>query len=100
MKDQGTLLQNSIHASIAGVLALGVLASAGSAVAADDKEKCFGVAAAGKNDCASASGSNACAGQSKVDKDPNVFKYVAKGTCEKMGGKLTAATPAKDGKKG
>jgi uncharacterized membrane protein len=98
MKDQRSLIQNTIHASIAGVIALGVVASAGSALASDDKEKCFGVAAAGKNDCASASGKNACAGQSKVDKDPDVFKLVAKGTCEKMGGKLTAATMPKDKK--
>ena len=100
MKDQRTRIQNSIHASIVGIIALGVVASAGSALAADDKEKCFGVATAGKNDCASASGSNACAGQSKVDKDPDVFKFVAKGTCDKMGGKLTAAHPAKTDKKG
>lgn len=98
MKDSRSLIQNTLHASIAGVIALGVAASAGGAFAADDKEKCFGVSAAGKNDCASASGKNACAGQSKVDKDPDVFKYVAKGSCVKMGGKLTAAT--KSDKKG
>lgn len=99
MKDR-TLIQNTIHASIAGVLALGVVVSAGTAIAAEEKEKCYGVAAAGKNDCASAKGTNACAGQSKVDKDPDVFKFVAKGTCDKMGGKLTAATAAKKDKKG
>jgi uncharacterized membrane protein len=99
MKDR-TLIQNTLHASIAGVLALGVVASAGTALAAEEKEKCYGVAAAGKNDCASASGKTACAGQSKIDKDPDSFKYVAKGTCEKMGGKLTAATAAKKEKKG
>jgi uncharacterized membrane protein len=51
-------------------------------------ERCFGVAAAGKNDCATAA--HSCAGQAKVDKDPTEWKQVPKGTCEKMGGKLAA----------
>ena len=52
-------------------------------------EKCFGVAKAGKNDCAA--GTHSCAGQSKVSKDPKDWKYVPKGECEKMGGKLAPA---------
>ena len=44
----------------------------------------------GANDCASANGSHSCAGQAKADKDPNEWKYVASGTCEKMGGKMMA----------
>ncbi|MEK7736286.1 MAG: DUF2282 domain-containing protein [Pseudomonadota bacterium] len=98
MKDQRTVIRNTIHASIAGLLALGIAASTGSALAADDaaaKEKCFGISEAGKNDCGGTSSKHACAGQSKVSKDPDAFKFVAKGTCEKMGGKLTAKTPAK-----
>jgi uncharacterized membrane protein len=60
------------------------------------KEKCFGIAKAGQNDCANATGTHSCAGQSKVDNDPNEWKYVAAGTCTRMGGKLTAAAaPAK-----
>ncbi|WP_338847039.1 DUF2282 domain-containing protein [Massilia sp. W12] len=61
--------------------------------AASDKEKCYGIALAGKNDCASADGSHSCAGQAKADKLPGEWKYVAKGTCEKSGGKTTP--PAK-----
>ena len=59
---------------------------------ADDKgkEKCFGVAKKGANDCASANGSHSCAGQAKMDNDPNEWKFVAAGTCEKMGGKTMA----------
>lgn len=56
-----------------------------------EKEKCFGVAKAGKNDCAPANGSHSCAGQAKKDNDPSDWKFVAKGTCEKMGGKTTAS---------
>jgi uncharacterized membrane protein len=58
--------------------------------AAADKEKCFGIAKAGQNDCASVTGTHSCAGQGKKDKDPAEWKYVAKGTCEKVGGKMTA----------
>jgi uncharacterized membrane protein len=60
-------------------------------VAAADKEKCYGLAKAGQNDCASTTGVHSCAGQSKVDKSPDEWKYVAKGSCEKEGGKLKPA---------
>ena len=76
--------------TLASVLALAL----GQAHAADAKpaqEKCFGVAKAGQNDCATATGSHSCAGQTKVDKAADDWKYVAKGTCEKMGGKATEA---------
>jgi uncharacterized membrane protein len=72
----------------------GVIAAANTApvfAAADAKEKCFGIAAAGKNDCASADGSHSCAGQAKADNLATEWKYVAKGECENAGGKLAAA---------
>lgn len=53
------------------------------AAADDAKEKCFGVAMAGKNDCAAGPGTT-CAGTSKVDFQGNSWKYVAKGTCMTM----------------
>jgi uncharacterized membrane protein len=69
-------------------------ASSPQAQAADaGKEKCYGIAKAGQNDCATASGSHSCAGQAKTDKAPDEWKYVAKGTCEKEGGSTKA--PAK-----
>jgi uncharacterized membrane protein len=67
-------------------LSLGTTAVAGEKA---DKEKCYGVAKAGKNDCAA--NGHSCAGQSKVDNDPTEWKYVPKGECEKMGGKTAAA---------
>lgn len=79
----------ALQAAIAGVLALGFAAAAPAAgpVAPDStKDKCFGIAKAGQADCATAK--HACAGQSKVDNDPMDWKYVAKGSCEKLGGKL------------
>lgn len=54
--------------------------------AAQDKEKCYGIAKAGQNDCANLSGSHSCAGQSKVSDDANEWKYVAKGSCKGMKG--------------
>ncbi|CDG84744.1 BufA1 family periplasmic bufferin-type metallophore [Janthinobacterium agaricidamnosum] len=82
---------NKRQALIAAALA--GLCAAGTASAADTgaKDKCFGVAKAGQNDCATANGSHSCAGQSKVDMSPKEWKYVAKGTCEKVGGSLTPA---------
>ena len=49
--------------------------------AADDMEKCFGVALKGKNDCAAGAGTS-CAGTSKVDHQADAWKLVPKGTCE------------------
>lgn len=84
-----------LSAAIAGVMAAG----ATTPVFADTpagKEKCYGIAQAGKNDCAAADGSHSCAGQAKADNDANEWKYVAKGECEGMGGKLAAAASDKN----
>lgn len=56
---------------------------------AQSKEKCYGIAKAGQNDCANLSGTHSCAGQSKLDNDKGEWKYVPKGTCKQMMG-LTA----------
>ncbi|AOF82242.1 hypothetical protein BSY238_1788 [Methyloversatilis sp. RAC08] len=79
----------ALSAALASVFALGIVASP-IAAAAEGKEKCYGVAKKGANDCASANGSHSCAGQAKTDNDPNEWVSVATGTCEKMGGKTTA----------
>lgn len=52
------------------------------------KEKCFGVAMAGKNDCAAGPGTT-CAGTSVVDYQGNAWKYVEEANCETAGGSLT-----------
>ena len=43
-------------------------------------EKCYGVAMAGKNDCAAGPGTT-CAGTSKADYQGNAWKNVPAGTC-------------------
>lgn len=53
-----------------------------------DKEKCFGVAVKGKNDCAAGPGTT-CAGTSKVDHQGNAWSLVPKGTCEKTESKTS-----------
>jgi uncharacterized membrane protein len=51
-------------------------------------EKCYGIARAGQNDCASA-GNNSCGGTSKVNSDPRGWIYVPAGYCERIvGGSL------------
>lgn len=72
-------------AALAGSLAaaLAMAASSPAAAQATDKERCYGVALAGKNDCAAGAGTT-CAGTSKVDYQGNAWKYVAKGTCVAM----------------
>jgi uncharacterized membrane protein len=53
-------------------------------------EKCYGVAAAGKNDCAA--GAHSCAGQSTKNADKASFVELPKGACAKLaGGSLVAS---------
>jgi uncharacterized membrane protein len=73
----------------------GLVAFAGpAAFAADDAkagatEKCYGIAKAGKNDCAGAA--HSCQGQGKKDGDAKEWVKLPKGTCERLiGGTLTA----------
>jgi uncharacterized membrane protein len=46
-------------------------------------EKCYGIAKAGKNDCAS-TGNNSCGGTSRIDADPRAWIYVPEGYCERV----------------
>ena len=57
-------------------------------VAAAEKEKCFGIAKAGENDCKAGEGTS-CAGTSVLDYQGNAWKYTETGDCEAMGGSLT-----------
>jgi uncharacterized membrane protein len=81
--------------ALASVLAMGLLSSAQAADPSKEKEKCFGIAKAGQNDCANLSGSHSCAGHSKADMAADEWKYVAKGTCKDMKGLSEAEAKAK-----
>lgn len=86
-------------AAVAGALAA-TIAAAGQidrAQAQDPAmEKCYGVALAGKNDCAAGPGTT-CAGTSKTDYQGNAWSLVKTGTCTSIsipGGKKGSLTPA------
>jgi uncharacterized membrane protein len=85
--------------ALASVMALGLVATAGAASHAmsdgKGKEKCFGIAKAGQNDCANLAGTHSCAGQNKVDNDAGEWKYVPAGTCKDMKGMSEADAKAK-----
>ena len=78
-----------LHAAVASLLALGLAQPAAAQdPKGDEKEKCYGIAKAGQNDCGTAQ--HTCAGKAKKDNAADEWKYVAKGTCEKLGGKTKA----------
>lgn len=68
--------------AVAGAVAAALSAHATTAVAME-KEKCYGVSLAGKNDCAAGPGTT-CAGTSTVDYQGNAWTLVDAGTCTEM----------------
>lgn len=68
------LASAALAASIAAGVATAPVEAAGA------KEKCYGVALAGKNDCAAGPGTS-CAGTSTHDYQGNAWKLVDKGSC-------------------
>jgi len=78
--------------TLSAMLAAAAMAVASTAVYADDAkamakpatEKCFGVAKAGKNDCAA--GTHSCAGQATKDMDKASFVALPAGVCAKLAG--------------
>ena len=82
-----------VSSALASLMALGLAGP----VAAQEKgkDKCYGIAKAGQNDCANLAGTHSCAGQSKADNDVGEWKYVAKGTCAEMKGMTAEEAKAK-----
>ena len=77
-----------IGSAIASALTMAAATSSVAMAADAEMEKCYGVAKAGKNDCAAGPGTS-CAGTSTKDGQGNAWMYVSKGTCEKLvGGSL------------
>ncbi len=79
-----TTSRTVIATALAAALALPLAVAATQARAEGENEKCYGVAAAGKNDCQTATSS--CAGTSTVDRAADAWIYVPAGTCEKIAG--------------
>ena len=59
-------------------------------MAQDKLEKCYGINAAAKNDCAE--GAHSCAGQATQARDPKSFVLLPAGDCSKIQGGKTTAT--------
>jgi uncharacterized membrane protein len=87
----------SVKAAISSLILAGVVSSAlaslaaaapltkaeADAAVAAHKEKCYGVALKGQNDCAAGPGTT-CQGTSTVDFQGNSWKFVQGGTCESI----------------
>jgi uncharacterized membrane protein len=95
--------QRAMIAAAAASLLSTLLVATPAAAQDSGKEKCYGIAKAGQNDCANLTGSHSCAGQAKVA-DVAEWKYVAKGTCASLKGLSADQAKAKiketEGKKG
>jgi uncharacterized membrane protein len=74
-----------LASAVASMIAVGLAQPAAAQDKSGAREKCYGIAKAGQNDCGTAS--HTCAGKAKKDNAPDEWKYVPKGTCEKAGGK-------------
>ena len=70
------LLASAVAAAISGPLMTTAQAA--------ENEKCFGIAAAGQNDCQAAG--NSCAGQVSQAGRGDAWIYVPTGTCQKING--------------
>jgi uncharacterized membrane protein len=78
-----------IKSAIMHVLAITTLTMTTGALAADEMEKCYGIAKAGMNDCQTATQS--CAGSGTKNNQPDAFLLIPKGLCNKIvGGSLTS----------
>jgi uncharacterized membrane protein len=93
MKGNNMKHQILLATALAGVVAASI--SSSSFAADPSKEKCYGIAKAGQNDCANLAGTHSCAGQSKTSNDIGEWKLVAKGTCKSLNGLSDAEAKAK-----
>ncbi len=103
MKTRFSTTKQVTFTAAALAMALGAALTVTSAPAqASDKEKCYGVALKGHNDCKAGAGTT-CAGTSKVDYQADAWTMVPAGTCEQTVsktsptgfGQLSAFEPAK-----
>jgi uncharacterized membrane protein len=79
----------NIVGTAAALSAAAALAISPASAAKSTKEKCYGIAMAGKNDCAAGPGTS-CSGSSTTDYQGSAWKYVGKGECKKIGGSMKA----------
>lgn len=80
----------AVAAAVTSLLAVGATTLTTTTVQAAEKEKCYGVAKAGKNDCATATSS--CAGTSTQDGQKDAFIVVPGGLCDRLAGGSTSSS--------
>ena len=73
----------TLAGSLAAALSTAAFAAPMTAEQMNGKEKCYGIALAGQNDCAAGAGTT-CAGTSTKDYQANAWKAVPAGTCTSM----------------
>jgi uncharacterized membrane protein len=78
----------SLLSALALSAALPTPAQAGPIAQPSGSEKCYGIAKAGKNDCAA--GAHSCAGQGTKNSDKSSYVYLPAGACEKIVGATTS----------
>jgi len=90
------VLAGAVTTALASIAAAAPMTNAeGKSAVAAGKEKCFGVALKGQNDCAAGPGTT-CQGTSTMDYQGNSWKFVMPGTCTSIhlpGGKTGSLTP-------
>ena len=86
--------KHALNTIIASAVALTISGAAATAHADEhkaEKEKCYGVVKAGKNQCGRADGKHSCAAQAEKDGDNQEWIYLPKGVCDKLvGGSLVS----------
>ncbi len=86
-------MNNKAKYLVAGMAALAMVAAAEPAHA-DKKEKCYGIAKAGKNDCAAADGSHSCATYAKRNGYGQDWIGLSEGVCDRILGASPTPTAA------
>jgi uncharacterized membrane protein len=93
-----SVLAGAVMTALATLAVAGPMTEAeGKAAMAAGKEKCYGVALKGQNDCAAGPGTT-CQGSSTVHFQGNAWKFVSGGTCVKLelpGDRKGSPTPLK-----
>lgn len=78
------ILAGAVASALSSMAIAGPLTDAeGKAAMAAGKEKCYGIALKGQNDCAAGPGTT-CQGTSTVDFQGNAWKFAQAGTCAKV----------------
>ena len=78
------VLAGAVATALASMAAAAPLTEAEAKAAMEaGKEKCYGVALKGQNDCAAGPGTT-CQGTSTIDFQGNAWKFVQGGTCESI----------------